>query len=155
MMAARIGPVLCRPSRGQGLAEFAIVFPVFVLLLLAVFDAGRLIWYYNTVSEAARNGARVAIVNQRASDICQVAANRAVGLGLPSACATSNGVDGVRVNNGGAACTEVNCVQTVRVRFTYRAITPIIGQWIGPVPLTSTTQVPVEALCATGSCPTP
>ena len=51
-------------SRGQGLAEFALIFPVMMLLLVAMFDAGRLVFAYNDITNAARVGARVAIVNQ-------------------------------------------------------------------------------------------
>ena len=51
-------------SRGQALVEFALILPVLLLLIFGVVDAGRLIFTYNTVSNAARDGARVAIVNQ-------------------------------------------------------------------------------------------
>ncbi len=51
-------------ARGQGLVEFALVFPVIVLLLVAVFDIGRAVYAYNSVTNAARQGARVAAVNQ-------------------------------------------------------------------------------------------
>jgi Flp pilus assembly protein TadG len=58
-----------RPSRrgaqrGQGIAEFALVFPIIVLLLVAVFDMGRAVYAYTTITNAARQGARVAAVNQ-------------------------------------------------------------------------------------------
>ena len=50
--------------QGQALVEFALVLPILLLLIFGIIDAGRLIYTYNTVSNAARNGARVAIVNQ-------------------------------------------------------------------------------------------
>ena len=53
-----------RDGRGQGLVEFALVFPVIVLILFGVFDFGRAIYAYNTIANAARQGARVAAVNQ-------------------------------------------------------------------------------------------
>jgi hypothetical protein len=52
-----------RRSRGQALVEFALVLPIFVLLMLVVFDFGRGIYTYNGVSEAAREIARTTIVN--------------------------------------------------------------------------------------------
>ena len=51
-------------TRGQGLAEFALVLPIIVLLLVAVFDIGRGVYAYNSITNAARQGARVAVVNQ-------------------------------------------------------------------------------------------
>jgi len=53
-----------RAQRGQGLAEFALVFPIIVLLLVAIFDIGRGVYAYTSIANAARQGARVAAVNQ-------------------------------------------------------------------------------------------
>ena len=49
-------------ARGQSLVEFALVFPIFVALLFGVVDAGRLIYMNTVVSQAAREGARLAAV---------------------------------------------------------------------------------------------
>jgi hypothetical protein len=49
-------------SRGQALVEFALVIPVFLVMLFAVIDAGRLIYLNSTVSQAAREAARLASV---------------------------------------------------------------------------------------------
>ncbi len=51
-------------SGGQALAEFAIVFPVFLLVFFAIIDAGRYIYVYNALSEASREGARYGAVSQ-------------------------------------------------------------------------------------------
>ena len=53
--------------RGQALVEFALVLPVLLVILLGTVDAGRLIFAYNSVSNAAREGGRTAIVNQTPS----------------------------------------------------------------------------------------
>src|SRR5262245_19806482 len=47
-------------SRGQGLVEFALVLPVFLVLIFGIIDGGRAVFSYNQVSQAARNVARVA-----------------------------------------------------------------------------------------------
>ncbi|HWS92219.1 MAG TPA: TadE family protein, partial [Mycobacterium sp.] len=51
-------------EHGQGLVEFALVFPVIVLLLIAAFDMSRAVYAYASIANAARQGARVAAVNQ-------------------------------------------------------------------------------------------
>ena len=51
-------------GRGQTLVEFALVLPVFILVLVSLFDLGRGVFAYNTLTNAAREGARLAIVNQ-------------------------------------------------------------------------------------------
>lgn len=50
-------------QRGTALVEFALVASLgFILLLLASFELGRLLFVFNTASEATRLGARLAIV---------------------------------------------------------------------------------------------
>jgi len=150
-----------RRQRGQSLTEFALLLPVLLLILMGILDFGRVVFAYNSVSEAARNGSRVAIVNQTLSDICLVAAGRASGLGLPTTCAANGnaGTVGVWVTNAATgtavSCTAINCLQKVKVTYQFRPITPIIGNFIGPINLTSTSTVPVESLCKNNSCPQP
>jgi hypothetical protein len=45
------------------MVEFALVAPIFFLLLFSIVEAGRFIFYYETLSNATREGARFAIVN--------------------------------------------------------------------------------------------
>lgn len=49
-------------ERGQGLVEFALTLPIFLLLMLGLFELGRAVWLYNTMSGMAREGARWGIV---------------------------------------------------------------------------------------------
>jgi hypothetical protein len=49
-------------TRGQSLVEFALVLPIFLLLLFGVIDAGRMVYLHTVLSQAAREGARVASV---------------------------------------------------------------------------------------------
>ncbi|HSO93938.1 MAG TPA: TadE/TadG family type IV pilus assembly protein, partial [Candidatus Dormibacteraeota bacterium] len=50
-----------RRRGGQSMVEFAILAPIFFLLLLGTIDLGRAVYTYNAISEAAREGARAAI----------------------------------------------------------------------------------------------
>jgi hypothetical protein len=60
--ARRIATTLPRGS-GQGLAEFAFIVPMFVVMLFGIVDFGRVIWAFNSLENAAREGARYAIVH--------------------------------------------------------------------------------------------
>jgi TadE-like protein len=65
-MIRRIGKLLpahSRRSRGQALVEFAFVAPIFFLLLFAIIDFGRYVYYVQILNNAAREGARYAIVH--------------------------------------------------------------------------------------------
>ena len=45
---------------GQGLVEFALVLPVFILMLFGLIDVGRFVYMSSVLSQGAREGARVA-----------------------------------------------------------------------------------------------
>jgi len=50
-------------SAGQALVEFSLVIPLFLSLLMGIFDFGRVVWASNSLASAAREGARFAIVH--------------------------------------------------------------------------------------------
>jgi Flp pilus assembly protein TadG len=52
-----------RGSRGQALAEFALVAPFLFVLILGTIEAGRFIFLYELMNNATREGARYAIVH--------------------------------------------------------------------------------------------
>jgi hypothetical protein len=54
-----------RRQRGQGLTEFALVIPIFALLLFGVIELGRFVYTDSVLSQAAREGARLAAVEAR------------------------------------------------------------------------------------------
>jgi Flp pilus assembly protein TadG len=152
-----------RGAPGQGLVEFALVFPLIILLLMGIFDLGRAIYAYNTVANAARQGARVAAVNQVVSantqcdedrpvedplnpdwSIKACAASSAIALGIPTTAVTvSYSVPpGTTLTCGSPL--NVGCIANVTVTYSWRAITPIIGNLVGPITMTSTSQIPIE-----------
>jgi len=51
-----------RPTSGQSLVEFALVVPIFLVMLFGLFDAGRYVYMNSVLSQAAREGARLAAV---------------------------------------------------------------------------------------------
>lgn len=50
-------------SAAQALVEFVLVAPLFFLLLFAIIDFGRYVYYVQILNNAAREGARYAIVH--------------------------------------------------------------------------------------------
>src|SRR5487761_1886755 len=47
-------------QRSQAMIEFALISPVLMLLLFGIIDIGRAVFYFDTLSHAAREGARAA-----------------------------------------------------------------------------------------------
>lgn len=52
-----------RAQRGQGLVEFALIIPIFLVLMMGLFDGTRLLFTWNELQDAARVGARWDAVN--------------------------------------------------------------------------------------------
>ena len=51
-----------RQTAGQGLVEFALVLPLFLFMLFGLLDVGRFVYLNATLSQAAREGARLGSV---------------------------------------------------------------------------------------------
>lgn len=63
-----------RDRRGQALVEFALILPAFLLLVVGMIEFGAVMHDYITVAEAARAGARLAILVPAPSDTAVIAA---------------------------------------------------------------------------------
>jgi Flp pilus assembly protein TadG len=151
---------------GQGLVEFALVIPVFLLLLFGIIDIGRAVFAYTAVANAAREGARVAAVNQLdvpSKTTCNLnmpiedvnaprwqakpcAAKSAVSLGVqPSSVVV--GYSAAPGSPGSCSPTlHTGCIVSVTVSAPWSPVTPIISSIIGGLTLSSTSQLPVEAV---------
>jgi len=55
-------PGRARKDRGQTLVEFALILPIFLMVVVGVFDAGRAVYTNAALSQAAREGARLGAV---------------------------------------------------------------------------------------------
>lgn len=121
-------------DKGQALLEFALVIPIFLLLIVAVFDLGRAVFAYNTLTNAAREGARLAIVNQdKPTIIARAKAQTAiVELDDPSVAVDiwQPKADGTADLTRDCNLVAVGCIAIVRFEATYRPITPMIGNII-------------------------
>jgi Flp pilus assembly protein TadG len=140
-------------SRGQAIAEFAIVIPLFLLLLVGLFDLGRAIFAYNTLTNAAREGARTAIVNQYQPSIVQRAKNSTAIVELNDPSVTVNFYqtkpDGTPDTTRTCALVAVGCLAVVSFEATYQPITPIISNIIfkNGVTFTAKSILSVEYSC--------
>lgn len=137
--------------RGQTLVEFALILPVFILVLVGIFDLGRAVYAYNTINNAAREAARLAIVDQTVADIQAEGEAHAVSLGVDSADVE---VDFFLTSAGPSTpCTHVGtsrvieCTALIRVPYEYTAATPVIGNIVGVLNLIGESQFRVEFNC--------
>jgi hypothetical protein len=127
-------------SRGQSLAEFALILPVLLLLLLTAIDLGRLMYSQITITNAAKEGALVASQGGtfQSGQPCNAANSVRCGV-LTEAEGGFVEVDGTRVELSPAVCdknaqyppTGSPPNVAVSVEAPFDVITPIIGDIIG------------------------
>lgn len=140
-----------RRRRGQALVEFALVIPLFLLVMVALFDLGRAVFAYNTLTNAAREGVRLAIVNQDTNSIIARAKSQTaiVELSNPSVDIDFYQVDSDGSLGGTCSPVAVGCVAIVNFEATYRPITPIVADILfkSGVTFTATSVLSVEYSC--------
>jgi Flp pilus assembly protein TadG len=141
-------------ERGAELVEFALVFPTLLLVMLGIVDFGFLFQRYEVVTNAAREGARVAIlpgyanadVSARVDQYLSAAGltgTRTVTVGTPTPVTV------------GSQCITIRPV-TVAYQHNFLFLGPILGLMGGgtltnPRTLTATSSMRTEL--AAGACP--
>jgi hypothetical protein len=108
---------------GQSLAEFALILPMLLLLVMGVFDLGRGIYYLSTIHNAAREGARYGAVNH-----CDT-------IGIKNqAKAMAIGLDGgLNVKDPVKYYTPDGQVDRIKVivEYDFDTVTPLVGTFLG------------------------
>jgi Flp pilus assembly protein TadG len=130
-------------DRGAVAVEFAILLPVLLLVLFGIIDFGRALNAQITITQAAREGARLGAVGVAAATVVTKTQAAAVGLSP------------VPTVNTGTACpigAAAGVDETVIVSYTFSYITPVaaIGKLFGSnsfgssVTLTAHCEMPCE-----------
>ncbi len=123
-------------DRGQGLTEFALVIPVFLLVMFAIFDFGFMLYSRLTVMNAALEGARAGVMLGDASTIPVVVEStvKSVSFALTtssptmtitSTCVTIKTTPGPCNFTAGANSRPGDAVQ-VTVTYQYRTFFPLL-----------------------------
>lgn len=129
-------------GRGQALVEFALILIPLLYVVFAIVDLGRGVYAYNTISNAARSAARQAIVNQNVAVVDATAVQSAVALAIT----TGNVTVAYELPDQSGPCSPVafGCLAVVTVTYGYQPLTPLIGNIIGTIHMSSTTMMPIE-----------
>lgn len=133
-----------QPARGQSLVEFALVVPLFLLLLFGLFDLGRGVFAYNAIQNAAREAVRLAIVDQNEDAITTEAQQHAIGLGLND---SNVGLSFLQPGTMTAPCltpVAISCEVEILINYRFTPATPIIGNLIGNIDMSAASRQPVE-----------
>ncbi len=130
-----------RDERGQGILEFAIIFPFFMMLVFVVIDGGVLMGRYNQVNHAAQEGARFGATGADRDDIVSRVRAQSIDLLTASDVPTQSGDCGNASQPG--ICVlwfsgpnseprgQVGSSVMVIVRYDYEWVTPLGGDFLG------------------------
>lgn len=153
-MAVRVERRLPLPARagthlrhGQALVEFALVLPILLLLVLGVFEFGRAWHAYQVITDAAREGARLAVVAQGTLPRPKAEVIAAVEAALARASLSQADDISVTVPSGvepdfWPGDPYDNVTVAIQYRFQFLVIGPLLGWTTGQSRITlSTTSV--------------
>lgn len=124
----------------------ALVLPVFVALVFGLFDAGRAVIAYSELTNAARVGARVAMVNQSNDSTCTSGERtfKCAAAELTNAAPLDPATIDDLVITGSDCALLGGCSATVRVSHTFVPVTPLIGDLLGPIDLEAESTMAIE-----------
>ena len=131
-------------QRGQAIAEFAIVIPLLFLMIVGLFDVGRIVYINNAVAEGAREGARWGAVQGRAGtsagliSVADEVKARMTAVPNPAVTVTCD-----RLITTTIECSTGDIIN-VQVTSSVTPMTPIIGEFIGPVSVSATAKMSIH-----------
>lgn len=164
----RVTRAIRRRSKGQALVEFAFIFPIIAVMAFGFIDIGRAVFTQNALGNAAREGSRVAAVNQLdplngpwqcqsnkpiedpnspgwTFRGCVLTSGAAIGIKHGDVTISYAAPPGTTIICSGGTLT-VGCIATVTVVANFVPITPVAGNVIGPISMTSSSSMPIERL---------
>lgn len=120
--------------RGQGLAEFAIVLPVLMLILGGIIQFGVIFWGQNTLNQVVRDTGRYAASVLVDPTTCDTTANRNDVIARANAIAGSSSfvgsVTGVTVTWSGSPCPPTKNTEVAWVQIQMTAQVPVFFVWV-------------------------
>jgi Flp pilus assembly protein TadG len=126
-----------RREEAQSLAEFALILPIFLILVFGIIDFGLGLRAYITVAQATREGARFGIVGNAAGTFSAGGAGDCNGSTTTNivgkVCSTINGLDLTHLQSVTTVCADTSTTPPcnpgdsieVHAEYRYHYITPV------------------------------
>ena len=131
---------------GQDLVEFAIAFPLLFMMLVGIFDLGRVVYYYSALTNTAREGARTGVIYENNNADIE-AAICYYGVGMDLGCPNPS-INVIKLNLEPDGQDYVDHIR-VTVNYQFKPVTPLIGRFFGigetdTIPLSSQATMRLE-----------
>jgi Flp pilus assembly protein TadG len=146
-----------RRSRGQAMVEFALVAPIFFVVLFGIIDMGRYVFTLNQLQQTAREAARVGTVPirpvecnglTRSACVKTVAVGRGVGLPITTGSVTvtceriaADASITILTNTDDCSGTDM---LVVKIQTNFNLVTPLIAQFVNTVGLNGEARMTVN-----------
>lgn len=127
-------PLRFRNRRGSVLVEFVLITAILLFSIIGIMEFGRAVWTHNSLSHAAREGARWAIV--RGNESGRVADTAAVSSYVLSRIGTRP----LAINTVWSPDKDPGSTVTVTVQHQFRAVVPIVP----PITLSSRSRLVIS-----------
>jgi Flp pilus assembly protein TadG len=127
--ASRSGAMKRARRRGIASAEFALVLPLLILLVLICIDFGRFAYTYIALKNAAQAGASYAMMNSYVSST-QTAWTNSIQTTARNEMTGQIGYDSTKLTTTADVTIETTGLRRVRVTATYNSFSPMIS-WPG------------------------
>jgi Flp pilus assembly protein TadG len=124
-----------RAQRGQELIEYAVVMPLLMLLLLGILQFALVFLSYNTLADAARQGARYGVIT-RSTGAIDLAGSKNEALAVTNAA-------GLKLKPGDVTATQIGDKVQVKVTYSMNLMIPWVAKPINLVAV-STKQIELE-----------
>lgn len=112
-------------AHGQSMVEFALGFPILMAVILSIMELGIAVFSYNTIANAAYEGARYGTMHPAA--VSGTCANPGVGIG-EAACRLTAGLNSGRVS---FASTVTSGVIRVQINYNHQFVSGPLVQMLG------------------------
>lgn len=128
---------------GVYMVEFAIVGSIFLLLLFAIIEIGRLLYTYNVLHEASRRAARLAVVCQVDSDITNISLFKGAKL-IPNLNASNLSISYRDLNGSITTGNDIDMVRAEIINYQHQFLLPGLSLFLNSPNFT--TNLPRESL---------
>jgi Flp pilus assembly protein TadG len=113
-----------KSARGTAMIELALMLPLVLFISVGIFEFGRAYETMQVLTNAAREGARVAILPNQATDVVTTRVTSYMELGGLTACSGCISVQATQIPIGGGATAPGSKV-TVNYPFSFMVLQPV------------------------------
>jgi hypothetical protein len=114
-------------SKAQSLVEFSLTLPLLILIILMIFDLGRVVYYFTAINHGAHEGVRYGSAHYNVADEgeiisrikdASIGVGSAIQIGTDDLCVCFDSLDRAHLY--------------VDIAYSFKPVTPIVGRFLGP-----------------------